>query len=225
MVVQMQYYIEILSNIDKSCTYPFSNSFKKVTLMSSDEELADLFFALEYTMCVFSFAVSKLKKIDVTEFKKPIMLGKVRKYRPNKKAQHSADLTNEFYNSKSTKKFLTRRAFFIAPGLKKLFRILTQNSYFHMPTGGTPLLLQKTRILESTPLNNRVRYLFHRVHSINIREYGKLRLELSFRNPVLASSSKKGAYNRSMKQLAVNTGVYIKLPYDKSLTPHKQYHP
>ena len=220
----MQYYIWALSSTDQNCAYaPFTVS-KKLNLMSSDEELAELFYTFEYSICVFSLFFTKQKKFT-SELQDRFKTTKILRYRPNKKAQHLFDLTNEFYNSKASKKFLLRKAFFIAPGLKKLFRVLTQNSNFHKPEAGTPLLLRKTRILESTPYNNRIRYLFHRVHSVNILQYSKLRLDLFSRTPILASSPDKGIYNRSVKQPVINAGVYITLPFDNSLSLHKSYHP
>jgi hypothetical protein len=145
------------------------------------------------------------------------------RHRPNKKAQHLIDLNNEFYLSKRYKTRLAHKRFFVSPGLKKLFRILTQNSYFHKPDSGTPLLIRKNQALTRTPFPDRIRYLFHRVHNIDIRKYSKIRFELPARKPVLSSLT----FSRGNlgKQLSIMSGVYITLPFDSSISHNKMYHP
>ena len=196
--------------------------YDNVTMLSSDKDLNELVLVFEHVLCFFSFAFIKVLPFqnNLPLDLKPI---KFDRYRPNKKAQHLVDLNNEFYLSKNFKTRLVHKRFFVSPGLKKLFKILTQNSYFHKPNSGTPLLLRKNQVLTRTPFPDRIRYLFHRVHNIDIRKYSKIRFEVPAPKSVL--SNVVSSTSNLSKQPSITSGVYITLPFDSSISHNKMYHP
>jgi hypothetical protein len=87
------------------------------------------------------------------------------------------------------------------------------------------VLVAKHQALLATQPTNRLIYLFHRIHCIDIFKYSKIRLQLANQilrkiEPVISGHK----YDRTIKVLPTR-GVTIDLPYDSSLTLSKRYIP
>jgi len=134
-------------------------------------------------------------------------------------------LGTEYYKAKLAKKYLDRQPYSVSFGLKKLFTILVQRSPYHESSPGTPLLIAKNQTLLATSPHNRLTYLFHRIHFVDISKYSKLRLQFHNQNFQKVESTLSGFnYTPLLKHLPTK-GVVIDLFYDGSLTPSKKYIP